>query len=87
MDDDLRILKRSALPAALETLDDRVLALLARRLRENSAARRMMALAVFLSLGSGIVAGSAIAPPAAVSPITPLVPAGPLLPSGFGDSS
>ena len=74
--DELRILNQAPVPAALETLDERVLSALAGRQREASAVRRMMAIAAFVSLGGGFVAGSAIVPPAvAASPLTPLIPA------------
>ena len=79
MDDELRILNAATMPAALDTLDDRVLAALAARQREAAALKRMIALAAFISLGGGVIAGSAFAPSAvAASPLTPLVPASPL---------
>ncbi|MGR4889955.1 hypothetical protein ACIPPQ_02915 [Sphingopyxis sp. LARHCG72] len=79
MDDELRILNAATMPAALDTLDDRVLAALAARQREAAALKRTIALAAFISLGGGVIAGSAFAPSAvAASPLTPLVPASPL---------
>lgn len=79
MDDELRILNAAELPAALDTLDERVLDMLAMRRREAAALRRTIALAAFISLGGGVIAGSAFAPSAvAASPLTPLVPASPL---------
>lgn len=81
MDDELRILNAATMPAALDTLDDRVLAALAARQREAAALKRTIALAAFISLGGGVIAGSAFAPSAvAASPLTPLVPASPLDP-------
>ena len=64
MDEELRILNRIDVPAALDALDDRIMGALAIRQREAVAMRRMMALAAFISLGGGIVAGSAISQPA-----------------------
>ena len=85
--DELRILNEAPVPAALESLDERVLSALAGRQREASAVRRMMAIAAFVSLGGGFVAGSAIVPPAvAASPLTPLIPASPLAPSAILDA-
>ena len=85
--DELRILNQAPVPAALDTLDERVLSALAGRQREASAVRRMMAIAAFVSLGGGFVAGSAIVPAAvAASPLTPLIPATPLAPSASLDS-
>jgi hypothetical protein len=79
MDDELRILNAATMPAALDALDDRVLAALAARQREAAALKRTIALAAFISLGGGVIAGSAFAPSAvAASPLTPLVPASPL---------
>ena len=45
MDDELRILDRIDLPAALDALDDRIMGALAIRRREALATRRLMALA------------------------------------------
>lgn len=86
MDEELRILNRIALPAALDALDDRVLGLLAVRRRESAANGRLMALAAFVSLGGGVVAGSAFPEPAvAASPIGPFGPASALAPSTLLD--
>src|SRR3546814_12270321 len=75
MDEELRILNRIDLPAALAALDDRILGALAIRRREAVATRRLMALAAFVSLGGGIFAGSGISQPAvAASPLTPFGP-------------
>ncbi|NYF32505.1 hypothetical protein [Sphingopyxis sp. JAI108] len=85
--DELRILNDAKLPAALDTLDEHVLAGLAGRQREAASMRRMMAFAAFVSLGGGFVVGTAVVPPAvAASPITPLIPASPLAPSTLLDS-
>lgn len=85
--DELRILNEAKVPAALETLDERILIALSGRQREASAMRRMMAVAAFVSLGGGFVVGSVFVPPAvAASPITPLIPASPLAPSTLLDS-
>lgn len=85
--DELRILNKAELPAALDALDERILIALSGRQRESSATRRMMALAAFVSLGGGFVVGSVMVPPAvAASPITPLIPASPLAPSTSLDS-
>lgn len=82
MDDELRLLDHIALPAALDTLDDRILSALAVRIREGAAARRMMALAAFVSLGAGAVAGSAMSQPAvAASTLSPFGPPSALTPS------
>lgn len=87
MDDELRILNAAEMPAALDTLDARVLNALATRRHEAVAMRRTIALAALVSLGGGVVAGSAFAPAAvAASPLTPLVPASPLAPSTLLDS-
>lgn len=86
MDAEFRKLNGAALPPALETLDDRVLAALAARKAEAAATRRLMAVAALVSLGGGVVAGSALVPDAiAASPLTPLVPASPLTPSTLLD--
>ena len=82
MDEEFRKLNRAALPPALETLDDRVLAALAVRKAEAAATRRLMMVAALFSLGGGMVAGSLFVPSAvAASPLTPLIPASPLAPS------
>jgi hypothetical protein len=86
MDEELRILNRIDVPAALDALDDRIMAALAVRRREGVATRRLMALAAFVSLGGGIVAGSAISQPAvAASPLTPFGPPSALAPSTLLD--
>lgn len=86
MDEEFRKLNRAALPPALETLDDRVLAALAVRKTEAAATRRLMAVAALFSLGGGMVAGSLFVPSAvAASPLTPLIPASPLAPSTLLD--
>ncbi|WP_439569618.1 hypothetical protein [Sphingopyxis sp.] len=82
MDEELRILNRIDLPAALDALDDRIIGALAVRRRESAAIGRLMALAAFVSLGGGVVAGSAFPEPAvAASPISPFGPASALAPS------
>src|SRR3546814_20411446 len=79
MDEELRILNRIDLPAALDALDDRIMGALAIRRREAVAMRRLMALAAFVSLGGGLVAGSAVPPPAvAARPFEPFGPPGTL---------
>ena len=86
MDEELRILKRVDLPAALDALDDRVMGALRIRRREAVAMRRLMALAAFVSLGGGVFAGSAISQPAvAASPLTPFGPPSALVPSTLLD--
>jgi hypothetical protein len=86
MDEELRILSRIDLPAALDALDDRVIRALGVRRREAAAMRRVIAVAAFLSLGGGIVAGGVISRPAvAASPLNPLAPASVLAPSTLLD--
>jgi hypothetical protein len=80
MDEELRILDRVDLPAALDALDDRIMGALA------AAMPRMMALAAFISLAGGVFAGSAISQPAvAASPLAPFGPASALAPSTLLD--
>lgn len=87
MDEEFRKLSAAALPAALDALDDRVLAALVVRRAEAAATRRLMAVAALFSLGSGMVAGSVFVPNAvAASPLTPLIPASPLAPSTLLDA-
>ncbi|KAB2857901.1 hypothetical protein KNJ79_20625 (plasmid) [Sphingopyxis indica] len=87
MDEELRILKRVDLPAALDALDDRVMGALRIRRREAVAMRRIMALAAFVSLGGGMVAGSAVSQPAvAASPLSPFGPSSALAPSSLLDT-
>ena len=86
MDEELRILDRVDLPAALAALDDRIMGALALRRREAAAMPRMMALAAFISLAGGVFAGSAISQPAvAASPLAPFGPASALAPSTLLD--
>lgn len=86
MDEELRILNKIELPAALETLDDRIIGALAARRRESAATGRLMALAAIVSLGGGVIAGSAFPEPAvAASPISPFGPASALAPSTLLD--
>jgi hypothetical protein len=87
MDDELRILGRVDLPAALDALDDRVIRTLGVRRREAVVMRRVMTLAAVLSLGGGILAGSVVPRPAeAASPLSPLAPASVLAPSSLLDA-
>ena len=87
MDDELRILDRIDLPAALDALDDRIMGALAIRRHEAVATRRLMALAAFVSLGGGMVVGSAVSQPAvAASPLTPFGPSSALAPSTLLDA-
>lgn len=87
MDDELRILSRVDLPAALDALDDRVIRALGVRRREAAVLRRAMTLAAFLSLGGGVVAGSMVSRPAvAASALSPLAPASALAPSMLLDA-
>jgi hypothetical protein len=87
MDEEFRKLNTAALPSALETLDDRVLAALVIRKAEAAATRRLMAVAALFSLGGGMVAGSLFVPSAvAASPLTPLIPASPLTPATLLDA-
>jgi hypothetical protein len=82
MDDELRILNRIDTPAALDALDDHILAALAVRRAEARANRRLMALVALFSLGTGVIAGSAFPQPAvAASPLNPFGPASALAPS------
>ena len=86
MDEELSILNRIDLPAALDALDDRIIGALAARRRESAAIGRLMALAAFVSLGGGVVAGSAFPEPAvAASPMNPFGPARALAPSTLLD--
>lgn len=86
MDEELRILNKIELPAALETLDDRIIGALAARRRDSAATGRLMALAAIVSLGGGVIAGSAFSEPAvAASPISPFGPASTLAPSTLLD--
>lgn len=87
MDEELRILNRIELPAALDALDDHVIGALAARRRESAATGRLMALAALVSLGGGVIAGSAFPEPAvAASPISPFGPASALAPSTLLDA-
>jgi hypothetical protein len=87
MDEEFRKLHAAALPSTLDALDERVLAALAVRKSEASAARRMMMVAALFSLGGGMVAGSVFVPDAvAASPLTPLIPDSPLAPSTLLDA-
>lgn len=87
MDEELRILNRIDLPAALDALDDRIIGALAVRRREAAATGRLMALAAFVSLGGGFVAGTAISQPAvAASPLAPFGPPSALAPSTLLDT-
>ena len=78
MHDRFRKLGSAAVPSALESLDDRVLAGLARRKSEMAANRRLMAIAGVFSLTGGIVAGTFAPVSATASTLTPLAPASPL---------
>jgi hypothetical protein len=87
MDTELRKLNASALPSALDALDDRVLVALSARKAEAAATRRLMVVAALFSLSGGMVAGSMFVPSAvAASPLTPLIPASPLAPSAILDA-
>ncbi len=86
MDDELYILSRIDLPAALDTLDDRIIGALSIRRREGVAARRLTALVAFVSLGIGIVAGSETPQSVvAASPLSPFGPPSALTPSVWRD--
>lgn len=84
MDEELRILNRIALPAALDALDDRILDALPARRRESAALGRLTALAAVISLGGGIIAGSAFPEPAIAA--SPFGSASALAPSTLLDS-
>jgi hypothetical protein len=87
MDDELYILSRIDLPAALDTLDDRIISALSIRRREGVAARRLTALVAFVSLGIGIVAGSTNPQSVvAASPLSPFGPPSALTPSVLLDT-
>ncbi len=87
MNDELHILRAIELPQAFDALDDRIMSGLAVCRREAVATRRLMALAAFVSLGTGAVVGSAIPQTAvAASPLSPFGPVSALAPSTLLDT-
>lgn len=81
-DNYLNRLRRAPPLGLLDDLDDRVMAALVLRKREANGAQWMMALAAFISLGSGAYAGISMTQNAGVErALSPFAPVNALAPS------
>ena len=86
IDDVLAQLRHVPVTGRLDSIDDRVMAMLAERHSDRASMPRLLAVAAVMSLGGGAFAGVAMSEPVAAASLSPLAPANAIAPSVLLDT-